>query len=412
MPSLRSTRMLEAAALVGQTDDRRRESLPQVRVGEQRRAVPRDLVDVRTLGGALGVEPPHRGEGGIGELHPPVGAEHRDAFLQRVERLALHAGQRVDLRGERVALRGVVEEISDAALRVGARRRRATRARPADARSSRPARSPDRRRAPASSRSENRPVRAIGASRADGRAFRRRSGCGSRNAGVERPDLAIGGVVEGRAAWRDRRSPPRSTAGRACANRRRSARSISARSASSSERSPATPGGARLGRDLDRLEQLAPAGDDGGRAPRARRRDLPRASAASAQSRGRTVRARAPPRRRRRSLRRRARKRDWPSRCARRASRVQAGSRRRVEQRAQRRQRAVGRGVAFAQAGKLQALAGDVANAHDRAAGDRAAVDLEMAALEARGGEREGFAALEQPLDRLLHRRGEVRLEP
>ncbi len=100
---------------------RRAQPVPQPRVGEQRRAMARDFVDVRPIGGARRLEAPQLGEGRIDQLHPPVGAEHRDAFLQRVERLALHSGQGVDLRGERVALRGVVEEIGDAALRVGAR---------------------------------------------------------------------------------------------------------------------------------------------------------------------------------------------------------------------------------------------------------------------------------------------------
>ena len=85
------------------------------------------------------------------------------------------------------------------------------------------------------------------------------------------------------------------------------------------------------------------------------------------------------------------------------------GARDRVEQRAQRAERGVGLGVAVAQPRELQPLAGNVEDAHHGAAGDGAAVDLEMAALEARGGERERFAAAEQPLDRLLQIRGERR---
>ena len=84
----------------------------------------------------------------------------------------------------------------------------------------------------------------------------------------------------------------------------------------------------------------------------------------------------------------------------------------RVEQSAQRVERRLRLGVAVAQPGELQPLAGDVADAHHRATGDGAAVDVEMAALEAGGGERERFAAIEQPLDRLLQRRGETGLEP
>ena len=94
------------------------------------------------------------------------------------------------------------------------------------------------------------------------------------------------------------------------------------------------------------------------------------------------------------------------------APRVQAGLGDRVEQRAQRVERGVGLGVAVAQPRELQPLAGNVADAHHGAAGDGAAVDLEMAALEAGGGERERFAAAEQPLDRLLQICGEAGLEP
>ncbi len=88
------------------------------------------------------------------------------------------------------------------------------------------------------------------------------------------------------------------------------------------------------------------------------------------------------------------------------------GMRDRVEQRAQRGERAVGLGVAVAQARQLQAVAGDVANAHDRVAGDRASVDLEMASFQARGGDRERLASAEQSLDRLLRLGGEPGLEP
>ena len=58
-------------------------------------------------------------EGRIEEFEPAVGAEHGDAFLQRVERLALHADQGIELRFEMVALGDIVEEIGDAALRIG-----------------------------------------------------------------------------------------------------------------------------------------------------------------------------------------------------------------------------------------------------------------------------------------------------
>ncbi len=84
----------------------------------------------------------------------------------------------------------------------------------------------------------------------------------------------------------------------------------------------------------------------------------------------------------------------------------------RVEQGAQRRERAVGFGVTVAQTRQLQPIAGDVANAHDRVAGDGAPVDLEMASLQARGGDRERLASAQQSLDGLLHRGGERGLEP
>src|SRR5271168_4036137 len=75
---------------------------------------------MRTRGGASGIEAPQRGEGGVDQFHPPIRAKHGDAFLQRVERLALYARQGVELRGERKALRRVIEEVGDAALWIGA----------------------------------------------------------------------------------------------------------------------------------------------------------------------------------------------------------------------------------------------------------------------------------------------------
>ena len=54
---------LEAAPLVGQIDDARPQPVPQLAVVEQRRAETRHFVDVRPLGGARRIEPPHRGEG-------------------------------------------------------------------------------------------------------------------------------------------------------------------------------------------------------------------------------------------------------------------------------------------------------------------------------------------------------------
>ena len=109
-----------ALAMVGKIDDHRPEVVEKLGLAAQRLAGARDLVDVRAGAQDGRVEAPERGEGRIEQLHAPVGAERRHALLERVERLALHVGERVDLRGERVALRGVVIEIGDAAFRIGA----------------------------------------------------------------------------------------------------------------------------------------------------------------------------------------------------------------------------------------------------------------------------------------------------
>ena len=62
---------------------------------------------------------PDAAEGRIEQLEAAVGAEHRDAFLQRVERLALHPRQGVILRFQRETLGDIVEKIGDPALRIG-----------------------------------------------------------------------------------------------------------------------------------------------------------------------------------------------------------------------------------------------------------------------------------------------------
>ena len=61
---------------------------------------------------------------------------------------------------------------------------------------------------------------------------------------------------------------------------------------------------------------------------------------------------------------------------------------------------------------QLQAIAGNVANAHDRITGKRPAENLEVPAFEARGGERERLAALQQLGRRLLHRGDRAGFEP
>ena len=60
-------------------------------------------------------------QGRVEELEAPVGGEHGDAFLEAVERLALHVDQRIVAALQREALGGVVVEIGEAA--VGALRR-------------------------------------------------------------------------------------------------------------------------------------------------------------------------------------------------------------------------------------------------------------------------------------------------
>ena len=64
------------------------------------------------------LDAPGLGEGRVGELEPPVRAEHGNAFAQRVQRLALGAREGVEARFQREALGDVVIEIGDAALRI------------------------------------------------------------------------------------------------------------------------------------------------------------------------------------------------------------------------------------------------------------------------------------------------------
>ena len=75
-----------------------------------------ELVDVRLLGERAARQLPDLGESRVEQLEAPVGAEHRDAFLEAVERLALHVDQGVVARFQREALGLVVEQIGDAAV--------------------------------------------------------------------------------------------------------------------------------------------------------------------------------------------------------------------------------------------------------------------------------------------------------
>src|ERR1700722_20530396 len=65
------------------------------------------------------IESPKVDEGGVRQFQASIHAEDRHALLERIEGLALHADQRVKLRFEIEALRDVIEEISNAAQRIG-----------------------------------------------------------------------------------------------------------------------------------------------------------------------------------------------------------------------------------------------------------------------------------------------------
>ena len=80
--------------MVGEIDDHRPELVEQSGLAAEALAGGRDLVDMRA---AAQDRRPRFGEGRIEQLHASVGAERRDAFLERIERLALHMGEGVDL---------------------------------------------------------------------------------------------------------------------------------------------------------------------------------------------------------------------------------------------------------------------------------------------------------------------------
>ena len=336
-PSLRSMRASKPRRASGRPTMVARSPSQSAGLVEQRRAKSRATSSIcGRVGGVGGIEAPQRGEGGIDQLHPPVRAEHGDAFLQRVERLALHAGQRVELRGEREALRRVVEEVGDAALRIGAGH--------------------DAQRAPVGQVPDvlDRVDRLIGRERLRlpgaevGLLGQLPLGAQSiehfavgrlliEEGGVERPDLAIGGVVEdqplGAVEDRHRRRQliEHARIGADVALHLGAQRARVRKDRWRCRRRPFWR------RDLDHLEQLALAG----RRRRARagaRRPIARAPVGGlAASRDRTVRARVrPPRRRpwrfdgarvgddwprRSARRRRASRRDWGSRRAARGAR-------------------------------------------------------------------------------------------
>ena len=92
---------------------------PGLLVGAQVEADARDLVDVRLAGQLGAIEPPQPREGGVGQLEPAIGGEDGDALLQRVERLALHPRLGVELGFQVEMLGDVIEQVGDAALRIG-----------------------------------------------------------------------------------------------------------------------------------------------------------------------------------------------------------------------------------------------------------------------------------------------------
>ena len=145
-----------------------------------------------------------RAKAGIEQPQPPVAGEHRDRLGEVVERLALHPDQRVVAPFEIEPLGDVVEQIDHAAFGIG--------------------RGDDAQRAAV----RQVPGVLLGLDRAIGLVQRRlplaevlllgqlargaqlveHGGIGRalvEEAGVEVPERAIGGVVEGRAAGRSRR---------------------------------------------------------------------------------------------------------------------------------------------------------------------------------------------------------------
>ena len=110
---------LEAGTAFGQTGNDCTKRAPRLFLWVQRAASFCQRIEMRLRAKNGGINSPQRGEGRICELQPAVGAKHRDAFLQRLERFALHTCQRVELRFEMEALGNVVEEVRDAALRIG-----------------------------------------------------------------------------------------------------------------------------------------------------------------------------------------------------------------------------------------------------------------------------------------------------
>ena len=97
---------------------------PERVVGVQRAAPAEHGLDMRVMSLFAAVErrgrqAPLPRESRIVQIEPPVAAEHGDALGERFERFALHADQRLVAAHQLQPLGHVVEEVSDAAFRIG-----------------------------------------------------------------------------------------------------------------------------------------------------------------------------------------------------------------------------------------------------------------------------------------------------
>ena len=207
----------EAEAHVGRGRRRRRDVGPGRPVGAEHDGRRDDRVDMRLVVERHPASAPHLGEGRVVQPQAAVGAEHRDALGESVERLALHADQRLSPALEIDPLGDVLVDVGDAALRIrvgdDAERAPVGQVPPVLARLERRLVGGEQLRPPARG---NRPARAACARRAGGRG--RSPPVGDLRG---RPDRAARGAdrrrSDRRASGRRRRSRPRSATGRACA---------------------------------------------------------------------------------------------------------------------------------------------------------------------------------------------------
>ncbi len=106
----------ERLALLGERRDGAADARPGVRIVEMLARLQDEFVDVRLLGERPARQLPDFRQSRVEQLEAAVGAEHRHAFLEAVERLALHVDQRIVAALEREPLRLVDEEVGDAAV--------------------------------------------------------------------------------------------------------------------------------------------------------------------------------------------------------------------------------------------------------------------------------------------------------